>query len=178
MKTQTTSLDGVVLLLPPSYPDERGAFRPLFAERLHQAAGYTHPWAEMNLSHTEKGCIRGLHFQNPQPQAKLISVVEGTIFDVAVDLREGPNFGKLETFTLSAHDPEYPSQIYLPEGFAHGLATPHGPATIAYLASTPWSPKTEQVLIWNDPELAIPWPVQSPKLSPRDKEGKRLKELR
>lgn len=177
MKTQETSLEGVILLSPPQYADSRGAFRPIFAQRLHAQAGDSHPWTEMNLSHTKRGCIRGLHFQHPHPQAKLITVVSGTIFDVAIDLRPGKNFGRYETFTLSADNPEHPSQIYLPEGFAHGLATPDGPATIAYLVSSPWNPETEQVLAWDDPTLAIPWPLPTPDLSPRDKQGRLLAEL-
>ena len=172
MKTTTTTLPGVTLLSPPRFDDTRGSFRPLFAERLHAEAGYSHPWSEMNLSHSDQGTIRGLHLQSPKGQAKLITVITGTIFDVAVDLRPGtPTFGKFETFTLSAEDPDHPSQIYLPDGFAHGLATPHGPATIAYLVSSPWNPETEKVLAWDDPTLAIPWPLKSPKLSPRDQKG-------
>ena len=172
MKTQPTTLPGVTLLSPPRFDDSRGSFRPLFAERFHAAAGYSHPWAEMNLSHSEQGSVRGLHFQSPHAQAKLITVITGTIFDVALDLRpDSPTFGKFETFTLSAHDPHLPSQIYLPEGLAHGLATPHGPATIAYLVSSPWNPESEHVLAWDDPTLAIPWPLQAPKLSERDRHG-------
>ena len=177
MNTQATSLDGVMLLSPPRFDDSRGSFRPLFAQRLHAEAGYSHPWAEMNLSETEEGCIRGLHFQDPEPQAKLITVISGTIFDVAVDLRLGPNFGKWENFQLSAEEDGAPSQIYLPPGFAHGLATPHGPATIAYLVSSPWNPETEQVLAWDDSELAIPWPLAKPKLSERDQKGIPLRSL-
>ena len=172
MKTTKTTLPGVVLLSPPRFDDSRGTFRPLFADRLHAQAGYSHPWAEMNLSESEQGTIRGLHFQDPHPQAKLITVISGTIFDVALDLRrDSPTFGKFETFTLSAENPDLPSQIYLPEGLAHGLATPHGPATIAYLVSSPWNPNTEKVLRWDDPTLKIPWPIEEPKLSPRDSGG-------
>ncbi len=175
MKEHPTSVHGATLLFPPRFDDTRGSFRPVFANRLHQP--YQHPWAEMNLSHTEQGAIRGLHFQNPEPQAKLITVVAGTIFDVVVDLRSGPQFGHFETFTLSADDPELPSQIYLAPGLAHGLATPHGPATIAYLVSTPWNPQTEQVIAYNDPELAIPWPIDNPMLSPRDLSGQLLQNI-
>lgn len=170
MNTQTCSLPGVSLLSPPRYNDSRGSFCPFFAERLHQT--YQHPWAEMNLSHTHQGAIRGLHLQDPHPQAKLITVISGAIFDVVVDLRPGPHFGRFETFTLSAENPDLPSQIYLPEGIAHGLATPHGPASIAYLVSSPWNPETEKVLHWDDPELAIPWPIKGkPLISKRDKNG-------
>lgn len=178
MKTTGTSIPGVVLITPPRFEDSRGSFRPLFADRLHTAAGYSHPWAEMNLSHSEPGTIRGLHFQDPHPQAKLISVISGTIFDVALDLRKNsPTYRQFETFTLSAEDLRTPSQIYLPEGIAHGLATPSGPASIAYLVSSPWHPEAEHVIAWNDPSLNIPWPIQNPKLSPRDQAGKPVSAL-
>lgn len=178
MKTTETKLPGVVLLSPPRFDDTRGSFRPLFAERLHTQAGYSHPWAEMNLSHSEKDTIRGLHFQDPQPQAKLITVISGTIFDVTLDIRpDSPTFGQFETFKLSAEDQECPSQIYLPEGLAHGLATPEGPATIAYLVSSPWNPDTEKVIAWDDPDLAIPWPLDHPRLSDRDQGGLSWKDL-
>ena len=177
MKTQSTNLNGVMLLSPPKFEDERGNFRPLFAQRLHAEAGYAHAWAEMNLSETKEGCIRGLHFQEPEPQAKLITVISGTIFDVAIDLRSGSNFGKWQSFELSASQNNLPSQIYLPPGFAHGLATPEGPATIAYLVSSPWNPQNEQVIAWDDPQLAIPWPLKNPQLSERDQKGIELQTL-
>jgi len=178
MNTSTTDLSGVMLLNPPQFADARGRFRPVFAQRLHADAGYNHSWAEMNLSHTEPGCIRGLHFQEPHAQAKLITVVSGTIFDVVVDLRpDSPTCGKWASFTLSAGDPAVASQIYIPEGLAHGFATVDGSATIAYLVSTPWNPETEQVLQWDDPTLNIPWPVKSPQLSPRDQKGITLGEI-
>ena len=179
IQTTPTTLAGVTLLDPPRLSDQRGMFRPVFAKRLHADAGYAHQWEEMNLSHTKQGCVRGLHFQQPNGQAKLISVVEGTIFDVVVDLRpDSATFGKWESFTLSGSDPSHPSQIYIPEGFAHGLATPEGPATIAYLVSRPWHPENEHVLLWNDPELAIPWPVTEPSLSTRDQAGTPMAELK
>ena len=176
MKTQSCHLPGVTLLSPPQFKDGRGRFRPVFAERLHSS--FQQSWAEMNLSHTEPGAIRGLHFQNPQPQAKLITVVSGTIFDVVVDLRPGPTFGQHQSFILSAEDDNHPSQIYVPEGLAHGLATHSGPATIAYLVSSSWNPESEQVLAWNDPELGIAWPLtDTPLVSERDQEGLPLSQL-
>ncbi len=172
MKSVPTNLSGVTRLHAPSFKDDRGMFRPIFAERLHVEAGYSHSWAEMNLSHTAQGCLRGLHFQDPHAQAKLITVVSGSIFDVVVDLRhDSQTFGKWEAFTLSADDPELPSQVYIPEGFAHGIATPSESAIIAYLVSRPWVPEAEQVLKWDDPDLQIPWPVSNPTLSSRDQAG-------
>lgn len=171
MTNSKTSLPGVLLLNPPLFEDNRGAFRPVFAERLHSSLPVPVTWAEMNFTRTEKNCLRGLHFQSPTPQAKLITVVSGSIFDVAVDLRhDSPTFGKFETFNLCAEGSD-PSQIYLPPGFAHGFATPTGPATVTYLVSSPWAPDCEHVLAWDDPDLTIPWPLESPSLSDRDSKG-------
>ena len=178
MKIQKSRLPGVALLQPPRYDDARGSFRPIFAKRLHHESGYRHEWNEMNLSHTSQNCIRGLHLQSPNPQAKLITVVSGTIFDVVVDLRPGEHFGKWESFALSAEDSELPSQIYLPPGVAHGFATPHGPATIAYLVDTAWEPENEHVLAFDDPALAISWPISSPQLSKRDSLGSPLESFK
>ena len=173
---KTTELDGVLLLSPPAFTDERGCFRPIFARRLHEEAGIRHAWQEMNISETLAGCVRGLHYQMPNPQAKLITVIAGQVFDVVVDLRaDSRDFGKWESFELSKDGPY--SQIYIPEGFAHGIATSVGPATIAYLVSVPWSPKDERVLAWDDPDLAIPWPVTAPVLSRRDRDGCSLASL-
>ncbi len=169
MKPIETTLPGVMLLYPPRFDDARGTFRPIFATRLHELA--SHSWAEMNMSVTARGVIRGLHFQHPRGQAKLITVISGTIFDVVVDLRPGPSFLKHITVTLSADDPSHPSQIYIPEGLAHGLATPHESATITYLVSQPWSPEDEHVIAYNDPTLAIAWPLPNPILSDRDRLG-------
>jgi len=178
MNIKETSLSGVSLLTPPRFDDTRGSFRPIFAQRLHTGSGYRHSWNEMNLSHTDQNCIRGLHLQSPKAQAKLITVISGEIFDVAVDLRPGNDFGKWESFHLSADDPKQASQIYLPPGIAHGIATPKGPATIAYLVDQCWSPEDEHVLAYDDPSLAIPWPVSEPGLSERDQKGRPLEFFR
>lgn len=178
MKLEPTQIEGVILLSPPTFDDPRGSFRPLYAQRLHSQAGYTHQWAEMNLSQTCQGCIRGLHLQEQHPQAKLITVVAGSIFDIVVDLRPGPHFGRWQSFHLSADPREGPSQIYLPPGIAHGFATPDQPATITYLVSEPWQPDHERVLAWNDPTLNIPWPLTNPTLSPRDQNALPLEHFR
>lgn len=172
MTTRETTIAGVTLLTPPRFDDERGAFRPIFAERLHPSLGLPKTWSEMSVSHSAQNCIRGLHFQAPKAQAKLITVIEGSIFDVALDLRkDSPTFGKYQTFELAANSDRLPSQIYLPEGIAHGIATPTEPATIAYLVSTSWHPESEHVIAWDDADLAIPWPVDRPHLSTRDSQG-------
>ena len=170
------SLDGLRLLKTPHFEDERGWFLPAFAERIHHEAGIHHRWAEMNISSSRRGVIRGLHFQHPMAQAKIISVLEGSIWDVAVDLRPAsPTYLQWESFELS---PQTYSQIYLPAGFAHGLATPREPATIAYLVSEPYRPEAQKVLRWDDPALQIPWPIAEPILSARDLAGTPLAEIK
>lgn len=179
MNITHTEIEGLTLLTPPQFDDPRGTFCPIFAQRLHHEAGYSHNWSEMNVSHTAEGSIRGLHFQNPNPQAKLITVISGTIFDVVVDLRpDSPTFLKHQSFILSADTTKAPSQIYLPEGLAHGFATHQGPATIAYLVSSPWDTSSEQVLSWNDPDLDIKWPISDAILSDRDQAGMTINELK
>lgn len=176
MTSQKTCIPGVLLLNPPRFDDERGSFRPIFAERLHPELEIPSTWSEMNFSHTLTDCIRGLHFQSPNPQAKLITVISGYIWDVVVDLRENsPTKGRFESYHLSSHG-DYPSQIYLPEGIAHGFATTAEEAYISYLVSSPWSPGSEHVLAWNDPSLAIPWPTKKPQISGRDSKGLSLKQ--
>ncbi|MBT8037297.1 MAG: dTDP-4-dehydrorhamnose 3,5-epimerase [Verrucomicrobiae bacterium] len=169
MKVTTCRIPGVKLMELPVFPDSRGCFMPLIAERLHATHGIPTQWAETNLSVSEQGVIRGLHFQDPEPQAKLVTVVSGTIFDVALDLRpDSPTFGSFESFELSAGGGGLPNQIYLPEGLAHGFATPVGPASVVYHVSRPWRPDNEQLIPWDDERFAITWPLKNPKLSLRD----------
>jgi len=171
------ALEEVKIITTPVFPDERGSLTPAYAQRLHQQEGIHQTWQEFNISISAPGTLRGLHFQNPLPQAKLITVLSGRIFDVVVDLRKSsPTFGQFETFLLSAGGE---NQIYIPEGFAHGLAVPKDSeekATIAYLVSEAWNPECEQVLAWN--ELDIPWPFENPKLSRRDTEGLSIDDVR
>lgn len=169
MKFTACRIPGVKFIELPVYLDSRGSFLPLIADRFHTPCGIPTHWAETNLSSTGPGVIRGLHYQEPNAQAKLITVVSGDIFDVIVDLRpESTTYGEFECFTLSAGGVRGPNQVFLPEGLAHGFATPHGPAMIVYQVSRPWSPDHEKLIPWNDERYAIPWPIQKPILSSRD----------
>lgn len=126
----------------------------------------TTPLVQDNMSRSVQGVLRGLHFQWPQPQAKLVYVLEGEIVDLAVDVRAGsPTFGRSLAVVLTA---ESKRQIYIPEGFAHGFCVVSPTATVAYKCSTYYAPQYDRGVCWNDPQLAIDWPVKQPTLSEKD----------
>ena len=176
VEVQETEIPGVLLLAPPRFADSCGSLCTLFTEKSHQKFG--HDWAEVNLSHTKAGVVRGLYFQHPRPRAELISLVAGSLFDVVVDLRpDSEEFGRVITFELSLNAGRF-SQIYLPPGMAHGFGTALGPATITCLVSEPCRSEDRQVLAWNDPDLAIEWPGGNPVLSEQDQNGKSFAEVR
>jgi dTDP-4-dehydrorhamnose 3,5-epimerase len=128
-----------------------------------------------NLSLSRKGILRGLHFQNPGPQGKLVYVLQGEVFDVAVDVRaDSPTFGQWYGVTLSA---ENHRQLFVPEGFAHGFCVTSETALFAYKCTDFYNPKAEFSLLWNDPDIGIEWPITNPELSEKDKNGLCLKNL-
>lgn len=147
--------------------DQRGWFEVLDAPDLHQELlelGVT--WQQWNVSHSTQGVLRGLHYQSPHAQAKLIRVVEGEIWDVVVDLRpESPTLGQWQAYELSANISQ---SLYIPEGFAHGFLTLSTSATLIYAVSCSRCADAEQIIPWDDPDLAIPWPITDPILSSRD----------
>lgn len=145
---------------------------PLYAERFHAEHGIPEQWAETNMSVTQPGVIRGLHYQEPEPQEKLITVVSGDIFDVIIDLRiDSPTYGMMDYFDLSSERDDCPNQVYLPKGLAHGFATREREAMIIYQVSCPWKPEFEKVIRWDDERYAIPWPIDDPVLSEKDQKG-------
>ncbi len=160
-------MNGPLLLARQRHDDERGWFEVLGDPALNQQfkeQGIT--WQQWNISHSKQGVLRGLHYQSPHPQAKLIRVVEGEIWDVVVDLRQdSPTFGRWQSFDLSAKSEQ---SLYIPEDFAHGFLTLSKEATLIYAVSSPRCQQAEQVIRWDDPDLAIPWPVPCPILSERD----------
>lgn len=148
--------------------DARGWFEELASDE--KLAG--RHWSIWNMSRSRQGVLRGLHYQDPKPQAKLVRVVEGSIWDVVVDMRpHSPGYGNWKSFPLSA---EKPQTLYIPEGFAHGFYTESETALIVYAVSSPRCATSEKVLAWDDPQLAIPWPSQFPTLSARDAKGQNL----
>lgn len=160
----------------PVFNDERGSFQPILAERVHSELPEVQIWKEVNLSRTRQGALRGLHMQYPEMQAKLVTVVEGRIWDVVVDLRQdSPTYGFWCFYLLAADGPR--NQIFVPAGCAHGFCTPESDAVVAYLTDQPWAPDSGITLAWNDPEMGIPWPVAEPILSEKDKRGMTLAAL-
>ena len=166
MEVQTTPLDGVLLLKPNVHRDERGFFLESYSARTLESFGITTAFVQDNHSRSVKGTLRGLHYQVNPGQVKLVRVLSGAIFDVAVDLRWGsPTYGQWFGQILSA---ENFLQMYIPIGFAHGFCVLSDTADLGYKCSSYYSAKDERGLMWNDPDLAIDWPVADPILSARD----------
>lgn len=175
MKKYSTSLRGLILIEPRRYYDQRGQFGVLWHGEEHGFLGIPNDFVQDNVSHSRQGVLRGLHFQNPFPQGKLLSVLIGSVFDVAVDLRrDSPTFGKWESFELSG---ENGLQLYVPPGFAHGFLVTGSEALVLYKCTRNYSPGSEHTLLWNDPSLAIPWPVEEPLISEKDLRGIALKDF-
>ncbi|MBF0199523.1 MAG: dTDP-4-dehydrorhamnose 3,5-epimerase [Planctomycetes bacterium] len=175
MKITRSELEGVLLLDPPCFGDSRGFFMELWNEETYKELGFTHSFLQDNLSRSAKGVLRGLHYQNPHAQGKLVSVLEGEVYDVALDIRRGsPTFGKWEAYYLSDQNK---SQLYVPPGFAHGFVVVSDSALFTYKCTDLYHPECEKTILWSDPDLNIPWPVDTPLLSKKDKEGIALKDM-
>lgn len=175
MRVISTALPGVVVIEPDIHTDGRGFFLETYhAERYHEH-GIDGPFVQDNHSRSIAGALRGLHLQIRRPQGKLIHVIEGEIFDVAVDVRRGsPAFGRWVGVTLSA---ENFTQCYVPPGFAHGFCVVSPIAQVEYKCTDLYDPSSEIGIAWNDPALGITWPVERPILSARDRLHPRLADL-
>jgi dTDP-4-dehydrorhamnose 3,5-epimerase len=176
MKATPLSIPDVVLLEPKVFGDERGFFFESFNQQQFEAAvGYAVKFVQDNHSRSVKGVLRGLHYQIKQPQGKLVRLVHGEVFDVAVDMRlESPTYGKWVGEYLSA---ENKRQLWIPEGFAHGFAVLSENAEFLYKTTNYYDPSSERSVLWNDPELDIKWPILGePILSVKDQNGKCLSE--
>ena len=169
-----TSLEDVVLVEPRVYADDRGFFFESWHEAEFAAAGLPIHYVQENHSRSAQGVLRGLHYQDMRaPMAKLVRCTAGRIFDVAVDLRVGsPTFGRWFGLELSALNKR---QILVPEGFAHGLQALEDGSEIQYKQTAFYAPECEQIVSWDDPDLAIEWPLGAPSLSARDRKGMTLK---
>jgi dTDP-4-dehydrorhamnose 3,5-epimerase len=175
MKVQQTLLPGVVVVEPAVFSDARGYFFELWRAQSFEKHGLPTRFVQDNISHSHKGVLRGLHFQNPDPQGKLISVLEGEVFDVAVDIRRGsPTFRKWFGTVLTADNHR---QLYVPEGFAHGFCALSDSAIVLYKCTAFYNPKTEACLRWDDPEIGVVWPVAQPVLSDKDRQGLSLSQF-
>jgi dTDP-4-dehydrorhamnose 3,5-epimerase len=172
MNVMHTAIPGVLIIEPKVFGDERGFFFESFNQKLwHEKTGIKASFVQDNHSRSEKNVLRGLHYQIKQPQGKLVRVISGEVFDVAVDLRKGsPNFGKWGGEILSA---ENKRQLWVPEGFAHGFLVLSDNVEFLYKTTDYWAPEYERSIIWNDPDLAITWPLEGePILARKDAEGK------
>ena len=175
MKVNKAPLDGVLIIEPKVFEDPRGIFYEVYVAKRYEEHGIFANFVQDNHSISEKGVLRGLHYQMNPGQAKLVRVISGEVFDVMVDIRkESPTFGKWWSLNLSEANK---LQVYIPVGFAHGFCTLSESAEVLYKCSDYYSPENERGIIWNDTDLAIEWPIMNPILSEKDSVYPRFKEI-
>jgi len=175
MKIIPTSIGGILIIETRTFKDKRGFFMETYHQKKYNTYGINATFVQDNLSYSLKNTLRGLHFQMKHPQAKLIQVISGEIFDVAVDLRPGSDtFGKWTGIHLSD---ENRRQVFLPEGFAHGFCVLSEFALFYYKCSDFYTPDDESGIIWSDPDIGIEWPVINPIISEKDNQYHKLIDL-
>ena len=176
IETEATTLDGVVIIKPRVFDDPRGYFFETYKASDMKAAGLPQTFVQDNHSRSQHGVLRGLHFQTPQWQGKLVRVTAGEIFDVAVDIRpKSKTYGQWVGVTLSAENKQ---QLYVPEGFAHGFCVLSDGADVLYKCTTEYKPSDDRCLLWNDPVIGIDWPIPQPLVSDKDRQGMSFLELK
>jgi len=175
MKVIETRLPGVMIIEPKVFGDTRGFFMETWNQTRYSEQGLPGVFVQDNLSFSSKGVLRGLHFQNPNGQGKLVYVLQGQVFDVAVDIRVGsPTFGESVGVSLSS---ENKRQFYIPAGFAHGFCVTSETVLFAYKCTEMYQPQSEHGVNWLDPDLGIQWPIEKPLLSKKDLINPRLKDI-
>ena len=175
MNVIQTDLPGVLIIEPRVFGDERGFFMETWQQQRYAEAGMPERFVQDNISFSRHGILRGLHYQNPQGQGKLVYVLQGEVYDVAVDIRAGsPHFGRAVGITLSA---ENKRQFYVPPGFAHGFCVTGDAALFVYKCTEFYNPAQEGSVRWDDPQIGIDWPVREPLLSDKDKVAPLLSEI-
>jgi len=175
MNVIQTELPEVVLIEPDVFGDSRGFFCETFSVKRYVQAGITAAFVQDNVSFSQKKVIRGLHYQHPNAQGKLVQVLSGTVYDVAVDIRRGsPFFGKWIGAKLSCRNHR---QLYIPPGFAHGFCVLSQTAFFCYKCTEFYDPNCEGGIIWNDPDINIQWPIERPELSKKDAAYGLLKDI-
>ena len=175
MRAVPAEIPGVLIIEPDVHADGRGFFLETYHADKYRQHGIDRPFVQDNHSRSAIGTLRGLHLQLKRPQGKLVRVIEGEIYDVAVDVRRGsPTFGRFVAVSLSA---ENFRQCYVPPGFAHGFCVVSPTAQVEYKCTDLYDPASEIGIAWNDPALAIPWPARQPLLSPRDSHHPTLAEV-
>ena len=166
MKVERTALPGVLILEPKVFGDARGFFMETWNRSRLAEAGLPGEFVQDNVSYSRHGVLRGLHYQSPRAQGKLVHVLEGEVFDVAVDVRVGsPTFGRWAGATLSAQNRR---QLWIPPGFAHGFCVTGETALFCYKCTELYAPEHEGSILWNDPAIGIAWPLEHPTLSAKD----------
>lgn len=175
MKIEKLALSGLLLVEPQVFTDDRGSFFESYNERDFRRAGIDRHFVQDNQSRSRQGVLRGLHAQLEKPQGKLVRVMRGAIVDVAVDIRPGSaTFGCWEAVRL---DPQPPTQLWIPPGYAHGFVALSDPTVVLYKCTELYDPDDEIGIRWDDPDLGIEWPVRSPVLSEKDAALPTLAEL-
>ncbi len=176
IEVEETKLEGVKVITPTAFRDDRGFFMETFNARDAMAADLPEIYVQDNHSHSQYGVLRGLHYQYPQWQGKLVRVVAGEIFDVAVDIQpNSPTRGHWVAVVLSA---ENRKQMYVPGGFAHGFCVTSEAADVLYKVTTLYTPDQDHCIVWNDPDIAIQWPISEPIVSAKDAGGMRFKDAK
>jgi dTDP-4-dehydrorhamnose 3,5-epimerase len=175
MKVREAKIPGLVIIEPAVHGDDRGFFMETYSRDRYAEAGLPKEFVQDNLSLSAKGILRGLHLQHPRDQGKLCSVLEGEVFDVAVDVRVGsPTFGQWEAVLLSSRNK---LQFYVPPGFAHGFCVLSDTALFSYKCSDFYSSQSELGIAWDDPDIGIEWPTRSPQLSAKDRQNRKLGDI-
>lgn len=175
MKVIETNLPGVLIIEPRIFGDARGFFQETWRQEKYEDIGIRESFVQDNLSFSTRGVLRGLHYQKPNAQGKLVSVVQGEVFDVAVDIRIGsPNFGQWTGVILSGDNHR---QLWVPPGFAHGFCVLSDTTYFTYKCTDVYTPSAEGGIMWNDPDIDIQWPLQDVILSDKDQVYARLKDV-
>jgi len=175
MNISEATIPGVLIIEPDVFRDKRGTFLETWQLKRYQKAGIPAEFLQDNVSISKKGTLRGLHYQHPHGQGKLVQVLSGSVFDVAVDIRLGsPTFGKSHSEPLSDSNHK---QLYIPPGFAHGFCVLSDTAIFSYKCTEYYDDSAEAGVAWNDPDLKINWPIQKPLLSKKDEAFSRLKDI-
>lgn len=175
LQTMQTPLNGVLLIQPKVIGDERGFFMESWRQDDYAELGIPGPFVQDNVARSRRGVLRGLHYQHPHPQGKLVSVLQGEIHDVVVDLRlDSGTFGRWQAYRLSA---ENHLQLWIPPGFAHGYQVLSESAFVAYKCTDLYRADCEMTLLWNDPALAIDWPIAEATISAKDRRGTPLHDI-
>ena len=175
MNVIETKLPGVLIIEPKVFGDARGYFLETWQQHRYEEIGINDKFVQDNVSFSSRGVLRGLHYQNPHAQGKLVSVLQGEVFDVAVDIRIGsPTFGQWMGVSLSGDNHR---QLWIPPGLAHGFCVVSDTVYFTYKCTDVYSPLAEGGIAWNDPDIGITWPIAEVKLSEKDKAYPRLKDV-